>query len=78
MLDDTLKMVCKVLSDLMGREVQPDETLAGAGLDSLDVVEAMLNLEEAFPEAKLDTYDPAMTTTVREIATKIDWTKVGQ
>lgn len=78
MLEDILKTVQKIIGDLVGREVQPDETLADAGLDSLDVVEAMLNLEEAFPEAHLDDYEPEMTMTVRELATKIDWRKVGQ
>jgi len=78
MLEDILKTVQKIIGDLVGREVQPDETLADAGLDSLDVVEAMLNLEEAFPEATLEDYEPAMTVTVRELAAKIDWRKVGQ
>lgn len=78
MEDEILSTVCRVLSDQAGREVQPDESLSSMGLDSLDVVEAMLNLEEAFPEANLEDYEPALGVTAREIATKIDWNKVGK
>jgi acyl carrier protein len=78
MLESILAIVCKVLADLAGREVQPDDKLGDLGFVSLDLVEAMLNLEEAFPEAELDTYEPTEDTTAREIATRIDWKKVGK
>lgn len=78
MFEDILKIVCKVLSDQADKEAKPEDTLADLGFDSMDVLEAMLNLEQVFPEANMDTYDPATTTTVREIATKIDWLKVAK
>jgi len=78
MFEDILKTVCEVLAKLTQKEVQPEDTLADLGLDSLDVVEAMLELEDAFPEANLDTYEPETTTSVRELAAKIDWMKVGE
>lgn len=79
MLDDTLTVVCAVLKNqTMRQEVPPDEPLGSLGIDSLSLVEVMLDLEEAFPEISLDEYLPEPTVTAREIAVKIDWMKVGK
>ncbi len=78
MFEDTLETVCRVLNDQTGSEVQPDVSLADLGLDSLDVVEVVLNLEEAFPEISLDDYEPAETVTALELAEKIVDLKVGK
>lgn len=79
MLDDILKVVCAVLEKQTMRQViPPDEPLGSLGIDSLSLVEVMLDLEEAFPEISLDEYLPEPTVTAREIAIKIDWMKVGK
>ena len=78
MLEEILATVCRVLADLADREVQPDDKLGDLSFDSLDLVEIMLDLEEAFPEAELDTFEPTENTTAREIATYVDWKKVGK
>ena len=79
MLDDTLKVVCAVLGkQALLHEVPPDQRVAALGIDSLSMVEVMLDLEEAFPEISLDDYLPEPSVTAREIAIKIESLKVGK
>ena len=52
--------------------IAPDSTLAALGVDSLDTIELLLLLEERFPEAKLEDYEPGTETTVRQIAEEVE------
>ena len=52
--------------------IAPDSTLAALGFDSLDTIELLLLLEERFPEAKLEDYEPGTETTVRQIAEEVE------
>ena len=71
MLEEIIVTVVRVLSRLPGREVLPDNTLEECGLDSMDFVEVMLDLEEAFPEVELYDYMPKGTSTARDIAAHV-------
>jgi acyl carrier protein len=50
----------------------PDSDLRSIGFDSLDTIELLLLLEERFPEAKLEDYEPTAETTIRQIAEEIE------
>ena len=52
--------------------ISPESTLAALGFDSLDTIELLLLLEERFPEAKLEDYEPGTETTVRQIAEEVE------
>ena len=71
-MEDVLTKVCRVLSEMNGREIQPDNPVSDAGFDSLDLVEAVLNLEEEFPNVSFDSYEPTLATTPREIVAFIE------
>ena len=55
-----------------GVAIAPDSTLAALGFDSLDTIELLILLEERFPEAKLEDYEPGTETTVRQIAEEVE------
>lgn len=80
MVDDILAVVISVVKkDLMtSSPISAGDSFASLGMDSLDLMETMLDLEEAFPEANLHTYEPSMRTTLEEIAKEIDWRKAGK
>ena len=77
MLEEIVATVVRVLSSVSDRKVLPDDTLEESGLDSMDFIEVMLDLEEAFPEVGLDDYLPEGTNTARDIAAHIAL-KVGK
>ena len=52
--------------------IAPDSALAALGFDSLDTIKLLLLLEERFPEAMLEDYEPGTETTVRQIAEEIE------
>lgn len=72
MLETTLEKVCRVVSNTADRTVQAEDTFHSLGLDSLDVVEVMLDLENAFPKVELYEYLPTVNATARELANEID------
>ena len=51
--------------------VQPDTTFNSAGLDSLDIVEFLLLIEERFPKARLEDYEPDGETSFRAVAEEV-------
>jgi len=51
--------------------VQPDDTFNSTGMDSLDILEFILVVEERFPEAHLDDYDPGGETSFRGVAEEV-------
>lgn len=70
----TLDTVLKTL----GKDMVSDSPLTGGdsfaslGMDSLDLIEVILDLEEAFPDAHLENYEPSLGTTMQELADEID------
>lgn len=54
-----------------GSPVMPTATLADTGLDSLDTMEVMLDLEEAYPDLDLETFEPGLGNTVQGVAEEI-------
>lgn len=50
----------------------PDSDLRSIGFDSLDTIELLLLLEERWPEAKLEDYEPTAETTIRQIAEEVE------
>lgn len=50
----------------------PDSDLQSIGFDSLDTIEFLLLLEERFPEAMLEDYEPTAETTIRQIAEEVE------
>jgi acyl carrier protein len=50
----------------------PDSDLRSIGFDSLDTIELLLLLEERWPEALLEDYEPTAETTIRQIAEEVE------
>ena len=73
-LDERTQEVMDLIEMAFNAEVAiaPDSTLAALGFDSLDTIELLLLLEERFPEAMLEDYEPGTETTVRQIAEEIE------
>lgn len=73
-LDELIQEVMDILDAAFARDdpMTPDSTLESCGFDSLELIEVLLLLEERWPEATLEDYEPTIKITIREIAVEIE------
>ncbi len=73
-VDELVQVVMDVIEDRFEPDapMTPDSTLDQIGIDSLEVIELILLLEEKLPTADLDGYAPELSESIRQIATEIE------
>lgn len=73
-LDERIQEVMDLIEMAFNSDVAmlPDSDLRSIGFDSLDTIELLLVLEERFPEAMLEDYEPTAETTIRQIAEEVE------
>ena len=73
-LDERIQEIMGLIEIAFNSDVAllPDSDLRSIGFDSLDTIEFLLMLEERFPEAMLEDYEPTAETTIRQIAEEVE------
>lgn len=72
-VDDLMQVVMDVLEGSQPEAAMTPETkLSEIGIDSLELIEVTLVLEEKLPRSDLFDYVPELTNTIRDVAVEIE------